>query len=154
MTEEELMNKMAVLMGGRAAELLVFDKLSTGATDDLSQMTNIARTMVTRYGMNETLGQVSYDAERSPFLPQTEAYFPPSRSYSEQTAWKIDEAVRELVEQAFVTATDILRTNRQLLDDTAALLLTKETLTSDQLPVVEPFRVAAAHRHSGSSGAT
>ena len=154
MTEEELMNKMAVLMGGRAAELLVFDKLSTGATDDLSQMTNIARTMVTRYAMNEALGQMSYDAERSPFLAQTEAYLPTSRSYSEQTAWKIDEAVRELVEQAFVKATDILRKNRQLLDDTATLLLAKETLTADQLPVVEPFGVAAAHKHSGSSNAT
>jgi cell division protease FtsH len=154
MTEEELMNKMAVLMGGRAAELLVFDKLSTGATDDLSQMTSIARTMVTRYGMNEALGQMSYDAERSPFLAQTEAYLPTSRSYSEQTAWKIDEAVRELVEQAFVKATDILRKNRQLLDDTATLLLAKETLTADQLPVVEPFGVAAAHKHSGSSNAT
>ena len=136
MTEEELMNKMAVLMGGRAAELLVFDKLSTGATDDLSQITNIARTMITRYGMDKTLGQVTYEAERSTFLQQAQEYLPPARSYSEQTSWQIDEAVRGLVDQSFKKATDILRANRDLLDDTATLLLARETLTAEELPTV------------------
>jgi len=139
MTEGELMNKMAVLMGGRAAEILVFKQLSTGAADDLGQVTNIARMMVARYGMNETLGQVTYDPERQAFLPQTEGYTPIVRSYSEQSAWQIDEGVRELSERAFAKATAILTAHRKLLDDTAAQLLAKETLSADELPAVEPF---------------
>jgi cell division protease FtsH len=139
MTADELENKMAALMGGRAAEMLVFDRLSTGAADDLSQATNIARTMVTRYGMNETLGQVTYDAERQGFLGQADAYLPAVRSYSERTAWQIDEAVRELINSAFKKATGILELHRELLDQTAAKLLEKETLTADQLPSIAPF---------------
>ncbi len=139
MTEAELMNKMAALMGGRAAEVLVFDKLSTGAADDLSQATNIARMMVTRYGMNKILGQVAYDKEQQPFLAQTEVYTPPIRNYSEKTAWQIDEAVRELVKLAFEKASSILRLHKPLLDETAMLLLSKETLSAAELPTVEPF---------------
>jgi len=145
MTELELVNKMAVLMGGRAAEMLVFDQLSTGAADDLGQVTNIARTMVTRYGMNEKLGQVTYDPERQAFLPQTEAYLPMARSYSEQSAWQIDEAVRELSANAFRKATAILGAHRQLLDETAARLLQKETLTAGELPAVEPYDPVGSH---------
>ena len=139
MTEEELMDKMAALMGGRAAEILAFNELSTGAADDLSKTTDIARTMITRYGMNDTLGQVTYDADRQTFLHQADGSLLSARSYSEQTAWQIDEAVRELISQAFNRATDILGKNRELLDDTAALLLSKETLTAEELPIVEPF---------------
>ncbi len=139
MTEDELTNKMAVLMAGRAAEVLVFQRLSTGAADDLGQVTNIARTMVTRYGMDETLGQVTYDPERQSLLPEQETFMPWMRTYSEQTAWQIDEAVRKLSDDAFVKATTILEERRQLLDDTAARLLVKETLSADELPAVEPY---------------
>src|SRR5262249_62058019 len=68
MTKEELENKMAVLLGGRAAELIVFDHLSTGAADDLRRVTDIARSMVTRYGMSEKLGNVAYDRDPRSFL--------------------------------------------------------------------------------------
>jgi cell division protease FtsH len=139
MTEQELTNKMVVLMAGRAAEVLVFEQLSTGAADDLGQVTNIARTMVTRYGMNATLGQVTYDPERPTFLGQQETFPPLVRSYSEQTAWQIDEAVRKLSDAAFARATEILCAHRQLLDDTAAKLLAKETLSADELPTLEPY---------------
>ena len=142
MTEAELLNKMAALMGGRAAEVLVFDVLSTGAADDLSQATNIARTMVTRYGMHKTLGQVTYDEERHPFLSQSDSYLSTIRTYSDQTAWQIDEAVRQLIESAFDKATRILEKNRQLLDETAATLLAKETLTAEELPAVAAFETA------------
>ena len=142
MTEAELLNKMAALMGGRAAEVLVFDALSTGAADDLSQATNIARTMVTRYGMHETLGQVTYDEERHPYLGQSESYLSTIRTYSDQTAWQIDEAVRQLIDSAFDKATRILEKNRQLLDETAARLLAKETLSAEELPDVKPFEPA------------
>lgn len=139
MTEEELLNKMAALMGGRAAEVLVFDKLSTGAADDLGQATNIARTMVTRYGMHDTLGQVAYDRERQSYLGQSDVYLPSAPNYSDRTAWLIDEAVRGLIDIAFRKATRILELHRQLLDETAETLLAKETLSADELPAVEPF---------------
>jgi len=139
MTEDELVNKMAVLMGGRAAELLVFDKLSTGAADDLGQATNIARTMVTRYGMNQILGQVAYEDEPQPFLPQISGYPPALKRYSEQTAWQIDEAVREAINEAFNKATAVLKHNRDLLDETAVSLLEKETLLAKDLPTVASF---------------
>ena len=142
MTEAELLNKMAALMGGRAAEVLVFEVLSTGAADDLSQATNIARTMVTRYGMHKTLGQVTYDEERHPFLSQSDSYLSTIRTYSDQTAWQIDEAVRQLIESAFDKATRILEMNRQLLEETAATLLAKETLTAEELPAVKAFETA------------
>jgi cell division protease FtsH len=151
MTEGELRNKMAALMGGRAAEVLVFDKLSTGAADDLNQATVIARMMVTRYGMNDTLGQVTYDAERQPFLQQTDAFPTTSRNYSEETAWRIDEAVRDLIDSAFEKATRILELHRRLLDQTAAALLDKETLSGDELPVIEPFEPPGLPRAAGPS---
>jgi cell division protease FtsH len=143
MTEDELLNKMAALLGGRAAEILAFGKLSTGAADDLAQATSIARTMVMRYGMNETLGQVAYETERQVLLPQPDAYAPLPRSYSERTAWQIDEAVRQSVNKAFDKALAILQSNRNLLDVTAAELLAKETLTADELPDVESFDLSS-----------
>ena len=151
MTEDELLNKMAVLMGGRAAEMLVFNKLSTGAADDLSQATNIARTMVARYGMNEALGQVSYAEERSPFLAQNDMYPQSIRNYSEETAAQIDTAVRKLVQAAFEKATVVLETHRQALDETAKLLLAKETLSADELPSVEPYELASGSLGAGTS---
>lgn len=140
MTQTELAHKMAALMGGRAAEMLVFSEISTGASDDLAQATNIARSMVMRYGMDPDLGQVTYDADRSPFLQQNQIPVPQTRSYSESTAADIDTAVRGLIQEAFDTATLILKERREILDRAAEKLLTKETLTADELPSVEPFR--------------
>lgn len=139
MTENELMNKMAALMGGRAAEVLIFDRLSTGAADDLNQATNIARTMVTRYGMNEALGQVSYADERSSFLATNDMYFRDARNYSDETAAQIDGAVRDLIQDAFDKATVVLQKHRQVLDESAELLLRKETLVADELPEITPY---------------
>ena len=144
MTEDELLNKMAVLMGGRAAEILVFNQLSTGAADDLSQATSIARMMVTRYGMNEALGQVSYAEERSSFLAQNDLYPQSMRNYSEETAAQIDTAVRKLIKASFDKATAVLEANRETLDESAKLLLAKETLTADELPSLEPYESTVA----------
>lgn len=135
MTRGELENKMAALLGGRAAEMLVFNQLSTGAVDDLDKATNIARNMVMRYGMDETLGQAVYAEEQSLFLGGTA--FPrvqEARSYSEKTAAQIDEAIRNLISRAFAKATEILKKNRKILDDTAQKLLEKETLSAEELP--------------------
>jgi len=133
MTRDELENKMTMLLGGRAAEMMVFEQVSTGAADDLDKATEIARSMVMRYGMDENLGQATYSRPRTAFLGDGEIA-PLSRPYSEATAQQIDEAVRKLVAQAFDHATAILTRNRGMLDKTAQLLLERETLSGDELP--------------------
>jgi cell division protease FtsH len=132
MTKEELLTKMAVLLGGRAAEQVIFGHLSTGAADDLVRTTDIARSMVTRYGMVPELGHIAYDRDRQGFLGGPGA-MPAERSYSEQTAQAIDTAVRALVDQAFATAIGILEDHRDVLERSARLLLEKETLDEAQL---------------------
>jgi cell division protease FtsH len=132
MTLDELENKMAVLLGGRAAEVLVFGKLSTGAADDLNKATDIARNIVTRYGMSEKLGQMTYDREPSMFLPDVMPHAH-ERDYSEETAREIDCAVRELVENASNRAHAILEKNRPILEAGAARLLERETLSAQEL---------------------
>lgn len=132
MTRKELENKMAVLLGGRAAEQLVFDEISTGASDDLARATDIARAMVLRYGMSDALGNVVYDREQPAFL-QPGFPMPQSRDYSEETASKIDLAVRALLDRALERAIKILDKNRQLLDQTAQQLLETETLNQPEL---------------------
>jgi len=135
MTREELQNKMAVLLGGRASELIVFGHFSTGAADDLAKVTDIARSMVMRYGMNEELGNVAYEHERPLFLGGMRAGGN-EREYSEQTAREIDIAVRRLVDRAFEVAKGILIQKRALLERSAQELLRKETLNEDDLAEV------------------
>jgi cell division protease FtsH len=131
MTREELENKMAVLLGGRAAEEAVFGHLSTGAADDLAKVTDIARSMVMRYGMVKSLGFVAYEEERSPFLG---GQMPTGhREYSEQTAREIDVAVRDIVKAAYDKALGILSGEKQLLESWARRLLEKETLAEAEL---------------------
>jgi cell division protease FtsH len=130
MTREELEDKMAVLLGGRAAEHLSFGHLSTGAADDLGKASEIARSMVTRYGMGGKLGPVSYQSEPESFLGQVTGT---RRLYSEETAREIDLAVRELVDTAFRRARVILEANRTGLDEGARTLLARETLGGDDL---------------------
>jgi len=142
MTRAELEHKMAGLLGGRAAEQLVFGEISTGAADDLAKATDIARAMVLRYGMSEALGNVAYDRDRSPFL-QPAYPVPQERNYSEDTAQAVDNAVRSFVAQAFEQASAILRRNRGLLDRTAAALLETETLSEPEIERVKQEIVAA-----------
>jgi len=130
MTRDELENKMAVLLGGRAAEHLIFGHLSTGAADDLSKATDIARSMVTRFGMGAELGPVTYAAEPTSFLGQA---YGSQRLYGEETAREIDVAVRGIVEAQFQRARAVLAANRTLLGDAAGTLLANETLAGTQL---------------------
>ncbi len=127
MTREELERKIAVLLGGRAAEKLVFGHLSTGAADDLAKVTDIARDMVTRYGMVEALGHVAYEAPPARFLdvagPHTGG-----RPVGPATQQRIDEAVREIVAGGFAQATALLERHRAVLDRGARELLARETL--------------------------
>ena len=132
MTRDELESRMAVLLGGRAAEQIVFGKVSTGASDDLQKVTGIARSIVMRFGMHEKLGNVVYEEERQSFLGQPGA-MPAERNYSEETAREIDCAVREIVADAFERTVALLTTRREILEDTARDLLVKETLDEAEL---------------------
>ena len=110
----------------------MFEEISTGASDDLARATDIARAMVLRYGMSEALGNVAYEREQSVFL-QPNVPMPQSRDYSEETANKVDSAMRTLVDQALERAVKILQTNRSLLDQTAEELLKTETLNQPEI---------------------
>ena len=136
MTRDELENKMAVLLGGRAAEVLIFGRLSTGAADDLSKATDIARNMVARYGMDETLGETAYENEPAPLLGTPTGFLGHQRLYSEETAREIDCAVRKYVHNAFERATTVLREHRPALEAGAKLLLEHETLEASELRAV------------------
>jgi cell division protease FtsH len=132
MTRDELEDRMAVLLGGRAAEHVFFHHLSTGAADDLAKATDIARNMVLRYGMDEKLGHVAYERERQPHLgTPPQGWF--AREYSDETDRLIDHAVRELIGDAFDHAVAIVDAHRQLHEETAQLLLQKETLDGEDL---------------------
>jgi len=131
MTREELENKMAVLLGGRAAEDVIFGHLSTGAADDLAKVTDIARSMVMRYGMVKSLGFVAYEEDRMPFLGNQP--FQKSREYSEETAREIDVAVRDIIRSCYDKALAILSKEKKILETWAQKLLEKETLAEAEL---------------------
>jgi cell division protease FtsH len=134
MTKEELESKMAVLLGGRAAELIVFNHLSTGAADDLRRVTDIARSMVTRYGMSEKLGSVAYERDPGNFLAGADRPYPVrEREYADETAAAVDEEVRTIVDGVFERAQGILKARRAILDRAAKKLLEKETLEQSDL---------------------
>jgi cell division protease FtsH len=134
MTREELVNKMAVLLGGRAAEWIVYNHLSTGAADDLAKVTDIARAIVTRYGMTEALGHVALERDRRSYLtPNEMAVMPNERDYSESTAAAVDEEVRSIIDHAFERTVKLLAERRDILERSARQLLEKETLDESEL---------------------
>jgi cell division protease FtsH len=145
MTRQELENKMAVLLGGRAAEHIVFGELSTGASDDLVKVSDIARSIVTRYGMTEELGQVVYEKSSHSFLG---GEMPPmpyiERSYSEATAREIDGAVKGIVDDAFRHTVTLLRAQQGTLERGARLLLEHETLDEADLAALRQEQHAVA----------
>lgn len=127
-TRPELEQKVAVLLGGRAAEKLVFDVLSSGAADDLAKATDIARDMVTRYGMDEGLGYVVLESQRAQMLDLPSAMMPRASQASEATQRLVDDAIRGIVMAAYAQARAILGANRDVLERGARALLEKETL--------------------------
>jgi cell division protease FtsH len=131
MTRSELLDRLAVLLGGRVAEELVFGEISTGAQNDLQRATEIARSMVTEYGMSERLGLVAYERARRPmFLPES---FSPGKTYSEEKAAEIDEEISRVIEDSHQRVLQILSENRSILEDLAKLLLENEMVPGDQL---------------------
>jgi cell division protease FtsH len=153
MRRGELLDKIAVLLGGRAAELLVFGEPSTGAADDLAKATDIARDMVLRFGMDEALGPVALADARPSLLP-IEGEGTAVSSTSPQTAEHIDQAVRRLLNEAQHRALALLRNQRTTLDRCVQALIAQETLDEAQLlalvkgssstTVPDPERIAHA----------
>ena len=138
-TRSELLDKLAYMMGGRAAEEMVFHDPTTGAGNDIEKATNLARAMVTQYGMTETLGAIKLGESNSePFLGRDIGH---PRNYSEDVAAKIDEETKKLLATAHQEAFDILEENRDVLDDLVLELLDKETLDKEQVArIFEPLR--------------
>ena len=131
MTRSELLDRLAVLLGGRVAEELVFQEISTGAQNDLQRASDIARAMVTQYGMSDRLGLVSYEqARQAMFLPEG---FGPGKNYSEAKAAEIDEEIARLVEEAHQRVQKILSERRKVLNELAQLLSEKESVHGDEL---------------------
>ncbi|MFZ3033023.1 MAG: ATP-dependent zinc metalloprotease FtsH [Parvibaculum sp.] len=126
----ELKNRMVVLLAGRAAEDLTFGEISTGAADDLAKVTDVARQIVTRFGMAKELGQSVLEQQRSSFLGDN-VLGVREKDYSEATAREIDLAVRKLIDEAYDRAKDILTSRAADLANGARLLLEKETITPD-----------------------
>ena len=127
MTKEELENKIATYTGGRAAEEIVFQSISTGASNDIEQATKIARSMLTRYGMSEDFDMVALETVSNQYLGGDA-----SLACSAQMQAKIDDQVIELVKKQHEKAKQILIENREKLDELAKFLYEKETITGDE----------------------
>lgn len=148
MTRSELENRIAVLLGGRVAEEVIYQEVSTGARDDLLKATEIAKSMIKAYGMSEKLGKVSFDGERQPLFLRTNQG-PSNGDYSESTAQEIDAEVRRIIEEQYARVTTLLTAQQQILRDAAEVLLQKEVITGDELKEIASqtgvtSRVAAA----------
>ncbi len=131
MTRSELLDRLAVLLGGRVAEEQVFGEISTGAQNDLQRATDIARSMVTEYSMSDSLGLTTYERPRQPmFLPEG---FTPSKTYSEKKAAQIDDEVTRVIEEAHQRVRGILSARRKVLDELAHLLSQEEIVQGEVL---------------------
>jgi cell division protease FtsH len=131
MTREELLDRLCVLLGGRVAEEIIFEDVSTGAQNDLQRATDIARSMVTEYGMSEKLGLVTYTKEKRPLFLDTG--FAPAKEYSEETAQDIDAEVSRLMEECHQRVRTILTEKKEHLEIISQTLLEKETILGDEL---------------------
>ncbi|MEJ2285281.1 MAG: ATP-dependent zinc metalloprotease FtsH [Desulfobacterales bacterium] len=131
MRRTELLNKIATLLGGRAAEEIVFDDISTGAHNDLSRATDIARSMVKEYGMSQNLGQVylAHDKQNRFLNPNHDS----GGNYSAMTAHLIDKEIRRIIDEQYDRALDILRSKRVILEQTAEKLLVSEVIDGEEL---------------------
>jgi cell division protease FtsH len=134
MKKTELLNKIATLLGGRVAEEIVFEDISTGAHNDLARATDIARSMVKEYGMSERLGKVYFSREkRQQFLPGIPDG---AQEYSESTAEAIDDEVKQIIDGQYKRAHQLLSDNKELLEKGANKLLAQEKLEADELDVL------------------
>jgi cell division protease FtsH len=137
MTKSELLDRLAVLLGGRVAEEIIFEEISTGAHNDLQRATDIATSMVKEYGMSETLGYVTFEKEKRPlFLPSS---FFASKEYSEDTARQIDAEVKKIIDETYGRVKGIILSQKDKLTELAHLLLEKEVVEeADLKKIVHP----------------
>jgi cell division protease FtsH len=132
LTRADLLNQLSVLLGGRSAEEIAFGEVTTGAQNDLQRATDIARAMVTEFGMSETLGAVNYNGhKRAQFLDMP--FGPEGGNYAEETALKIDTEIKTILNEAHETARRILRERREALDRVSEKLLEKEVIEAEEL---------------------
>jgi len=149
-TEQELLDDVATLLGGRVAEEIVFNEITTGASNDLQRVTQIARAMVCDYGMSEKLGTMSIGRRNhNPFLGRD--YTMDERNYSEEVARLIDEEVRHIVESSHRRAEELLTANRDKLDRVVQALLEHETLDREEFLAVMEGRPLPARKDSGGT---
>ena len=131
MTKTELLDRLAVLLGGRVAEEIVFGEISTGAHNDLQRTTDIATSMVKAFGMSEKLGYVTFEKEKQPLFFPSSLF--PTREYSEDTAKQIDEEVKKIVDETYLRVKEILTAKKDKLEELARLLLEKEVVEEADL---------------------
>jgi cell division protease FtsH len=133
-TRNQMLDQLAYSLGGRAAEELIFHDPTTGASNDIEKATNLARAMVTQYGMTERIGAIKLGvSEGEPFLGRSYGH---QRDYSEEVAGIVDNEIRALIENAHQEAYEILVANREILDDLVEVLLEKETLLKDEIELI------------------
>ena len=142
MTKTELLDRLAVLLGGRVAEEIVFGEISTGAHNDLQRATDIATSMVKEFGMSEKLGYVTFEKEKKPFFLPTSLL--PTREYSEDTAKQIDEEVKKIVDETYLRVKEILTAKKDELGKLARLLLEKEVVEETDLKKILESPVSSA----------
>ncbi|NDD05637.1 MAG: cell division protein FtsH, partial [Proteobacteria bacterium] len=153
MDQDQMLRKIAVLLGGRASERIFFDSVSTGAEDDLVKATELARSMVTRFGMSEPIGLVSLEDRESPFLPSTLG-LRERMPFSQETAYLIDHEVKTLLEKGFRMAFKELNSHREFVEAGAKKLIEQETLEESELmslwktyqPHIEPSKLLISKR--------
>jgi len=143
MTQSELENKIAVLLGGRVAEELIYQEVSTGARDDLLKASDIARSMIKAYGMSEKLGQLSWERDRRPMYTDSGG-LPTGGDYSPETAHEIDSEVRRILQEQHTRVTAILGAKTALLGEAALVLLERETLSGVELMEIAAGRLGTS----------
>ena len=133
MSRTEVIEQIVSLLGGRASEALILDDISTGASNDIERATKIANAMVTKYGMSETVGTITYGSEQEVFLGRD---FAQEKTYSEKTAGVIDDEVKNIIDHCYKNATDILKNNVDKLHAVAAVLLEKEKISGEEFEAI------------------
>jgi cell division protease FtsH len=152
LTRAELEDRIAVLLGGRVAEEIVFGEISTGAQNDLSRVTEIARSMVVEYGMSDALGPITYENRKRDMLGYRQAFDVDQAQHSDETRQEIDREVRRIVDEAHDQVHDTLTRERRALDAVAERLLEKEVIEGDELRQILDEYAPRKGREPGACG--
>ena len=128
-SKQEMLREIVILLGGRVAEGLKLSDISTGASNDLKRATDLARSMVTQYGMSSRLGPICYDSDEEVFLGRDFAH---AKNYSEKIAAEIDEEIASIISQQYKEAEKLLSAHDEMLEKIAAALLEKETINESE----------------------